>query len=133
FSKVIFADRHLVKQHASRAKLRARGITFAVAVVLLAVALGGWSWSYLGNRQLIAHVRADLDKAVKLQEGRVDLASRLEALELLQDRIEQLQGYRNARQWTVGLGLYQGEAIERKLREEYFNGVRQVMLRPVGQ
>ncbi len=133
FSKVIFADRHLVKQHASRTKLRARGITFAVAVGLLAVALGGWSWSYLGNRQLIAHVRADLDKAVKLQEDRVDLASRLEALELLQDRIEQLQGYRDTRPWAVGLGLYQGEAIERKLREEYFNGVRQVMLRPVAQ
>jgi len=133
FSKVIFADRHLVRQHASRAKVRARGITFVVAVAMLAVALGAWSWSYLGNRQLISNVRADLDKAVKLQEDRVDLASRLEALELLQDRIKQLQRYRDDRPLSVGLGLFQGEAIERKLRDEYFSGVRQVMLRPVAQ
>jgi type VI secretion system protein ImpL len=133
FSRVIFADRNLVKQFASRHKLRARAFTFAGAVLLLALALGGWSWSYLGNRQLVANVRADLDKAVKLQQDRVDLASRLEALELLQDRIEQLQSYRKSRPLDIGLGLYQGEEIERKLRHEYFSGVRQVMLMPVSQ
>lgn len=133
FSRVIFADRNLVKQYASRGKQRARAFTFAAAVGVLALALGGWSWSYLGNRQLVDNVRADLDKAIKLQKDRVDLASRLEALELLQDRIEQLQTYRDGRPLSIGLGLYQGEAIERKLREEYFNGVRQVMLVPVGQ
>jgi len=133
FSRVIFADRNLVRQYASRSKLRARGVTFGVAVALLALALGGWSWSYLGNRQLLANVRADLDKAVKLQHDRVDLASRIEALELLQDRIEQLQTFRERRPLAIGLGLYQGEAIERKLRDEYFAGVRQVMLQPVSQ
>ena len=45
----------------------------------------------MGNRQLVNNVRADLDKAAKLQKDRTDLASRLEALEVLQDRIEQLQ------------------------------------------
>jgi len=133
FSRVIFSDRNLVKQYASRRKLRARSLTFAVAVGLLALALGGWSWSYLGNRQLVNNVQADLDKAVKLQQDRVDLESRLEALALLQDRIEQLHGYRESRPLTIGLGLYQGDAIERKLRDEYFNGVRQVMLEPVSQ
>ena len=133
FSQVIFPDRHLVKQYASRAKLRARGLTFAGAVGVLALSLAGWTWSYLGNRQLLENVRADLDKAVKLQQDRVDLASRLEALELLQDRIEQLRRYRDARPLTIGLGLYQGDAIERKLREEYFNGVRQAMLQPVSR
>ena len=133
FSKVIFADRNLVKQYMSRGKQRARTVAFAVAVVALAAALGGWTWSYLGNRQLMANVQADLDKVVLIQKDRADLASRLEALEVLQDRIEQLQGYRDGRPLAISLGLYQGEAIEKKLRQEYFSGVRQIMLEPVAQ
>ena len=133
FSKVIFADRNLVKQYMSRGKHRARTVAFAVAVVALAAALGGWTWSYLGNRQLMANVQADLDKVVHMQKDRSDLASRLEALEVLQDRIEQLQGYRDGRPLAISLGLYQGEAIESKLRQEYFSGVRQIMVEPVAQ
>ncbi len=133
FSKVIFADRNLVKQYMSRGKHQARTVAFAVAVVALAAALGGWTWSYLGNRQLMANVQADLDKVVHVQKDRADLASRLEALEVLQDRIEQLQGYREGRPLAISLGLYQGEAIESKLRQEYFSGVRQIMIEPVAQ
>jgi type VI secretion system protein ImpL len=133
FSRVIFADRNLVKQYASRGKLRARAITFAAAVAGLALALGGWTYAYLGNRQLMDNVRADLDKAVKLQQESIDLESRLDALEVLQDRIEQLAGYRDGKPLAIGLGLYQGDAIEAKLREEYFAGVQQVMLQPVAQ
>lgn len=133
FSRVIFADRQLVKQYASRGKNRMRAIGFAVAVGVLALALGGWSWSYLGNRRLVANVRADLDKALKLQRDRVDLASRLEALEVLQDRIEQLQSFHDSRPISVGLGLYQGDAVEARLRAEYFGGMRQIMLQPVAQ
>jgi len=47
--------------------------------LLLGAALAGWTWSYVGNRQLVANVQADLAKAIKLQEGRIDLQSRLEA------------------------------------------------------
>jgi type VI secretion system protein ImpL len=133
FSRVVFADRNLVRQHTSRGKMQARAATFAVAVAVLAVAVGLWSWSYVGNRQLMANVQADLDKAVKLQADRVDLASRLEALEVLQDRIEQLSAWQEARPFSVGLGLYQGETIERRLRDEYFKGVQQVMVAPVAQ
>ncbi len=133
FSRVIFADRNLVKQYASRAKLRARTATFAAAVLALALALGGWTWAYLGNRQLSANVQADLDKAIAVQRDRSDLASRIEALEVLQDRIEQLDGYRASRPVTIGLGLYQGEAIDAKLRQEYFDGVKQIMVQPVAQ
>lgn len=93
--------------------------------------LGGWSWSYLGNRQLVANVEADLSKVVRLQAQRLDLQSRLEALEILQDRIEQLEAYREQRPWSLRMGLYQGELLERKLREEYFAGARHVMLEPV--
>ena len=133
FSRVVFADRDLVRQHASRAKVQARTFGFAGGVLALAVLLACWSWSYVGNRQLVASVQADLDKAVRIQDGRVDLASRMEALELLQNRIEELDAWREHKPLSVSMGLYQGDAIERKLRQEYFNGVRRVMLEPVAQ
>lgn len=133
FSRVIFGDRDLVRQYASRRKLQWRMVALGVGVVALAAALGAWSWAYMGNRQLMANVQADLDKAVKLQAEQSDLASRLQALILLQDRIEQLARYRQTPPLGLSLGLYQGDTIERKLREEYFAGIRQVMLQPVAQ
>jgi type VI secretion system protein ImpL len=133
FSKVIFADRNLVRQYASRGKLRARAVTFGIAVLVLALALGGWSWSYFGNRQLMADVRADLDHVANLQKTQTDLASRLQALDVLQNRIEQLGAWREHHPAAVGLGLYQGDEIEEKLRAEYFGGIKQVMLQPVAQ
>lgn len=131
FSKVIFADKNLVRQYTSKTKLRLRALTFGLAVLTLAVALAGWGAAYIGNRQLVEGATADLDKAQKLQADRVDLASRLEAMDVLQDRIRQLEKWREDRPWSVSLGLYQGDAIERKLREEYFQGVQQLMLDPV--
>ena len=131
FRKVIFADQHLVANYASRAKVRFKYAVFFTATMALGACLGGWSWSYLGNRQLVANVEADLNKVVRLQEQRLDLQSRLEALDILQDRIEQLEAYRTQRPWSLRMGLYQGELLERKLREEYFAGARHVMLEPV--
>jgi type VI secretion system protein ImpL len=131
FSKVIFADKNLVRQYTSKSKLRLRTVTFGLAVLALALALGGWGAAYMGNRQLMERVSADLDKAVKLQQERVDLASRLGAMDVLQDRIRQLEKWRADRPWSVSLGLYQGVAIEQKLRAEYFMGVQQLMLEPV--
>ncbi|ELX09834.1 type VI secretion system protein IcmF [Janthinobacterium sp. HH01] len=131
FRDVIFADKDLVSQYASKNKVRLTYAAFFAAAVLLGASLGGWSWSYLGNRQLVSNVQADLDKVIKLQARRLDLQSRLEALEILQDRIEQLDKYRTERPWSLRMGLYQGELLERKLREEYFAGMREVMLKPV--
>lgn len=133
FRKVIFADRDLVAQYASPTKTRMRYAAFFAATALVGLALGGWSWSYMGNRQLVANVQADLDQAVKVQEQKVDLESRFLALQILQDRIEQLQKYREDRPLGLSLGLYQGEILERKLREEYFSGVREILLKPVTQ
>jgi type VI secretion system protein ImpL len=130
FSKVIFADRNLVQQYTSRNKLRWRYAAFFGGALLLGAALSGWTWSYVGNRQLVANVQADLAKAIKLQEGRIDLQSRLEALEIVQDRVEQLQRYREERPWSLTLGLYQGQAVEEKLRAEYLAGLQEVMLKP---
>ena len=132
FRKVIFADRELVARYTSPTSARLKYGAFFAATVLLGCSLGLWSWSYMGNRQLVANVQADLDKVVRLQAKRTDLQSRLEALEILQDRIEQLQKYRDSKPWMLGFGLYQGGALERKLRDEFYGGVREVMLAPVG-
>lgn len=131
FSKVIFADRALVRQYASRTRMRLRAAAFAGSVVVFGLVLGALAWSYVSNERLVSHVEADLAKAVKVQEGRQDLASRFEALELMQDRIEQLERYDEDRPLGLGFGLYQGEALKQKLRHEYLQGVEQVMLKPV--
>lgn len=133
FRKVIFADRDLVKRYTNPAAARWKLGAFFAATVLLGCAMGGWSWSYMGNRQLVANVQSDLDKVVKLQAGRIDLQSRLEALDILQDRIEQLERHAGDQPWALGFGLYQGDALARKLRDEYFAGVRAVMVEPVAQ
>ncbi|GAB3375700.1 type VI secretion system membrane subunit TssM [Massilia agri] len=133
FRKVIFADKDLVAQYASPAKIRMRYAAFIACVAVAGLALGGWTWSTMNNRQLVANVEADLAQAARVQAKRVDLQSRFEALQILQDRIEQLERYREDRPLSLSLGLYQGDYLERKLREEYFSGVREVMLKPVGE
>jgi type VI secretion system protein ImpL len=131
FKNVIFEDKNLVAQYASRTRVRLRMGAFVAASLLLGATLAGWSWSYTGNRQLIASVQADLDKVVKLQEHRPDLQSRLEALEVLQDRIAQLLRLDREQSWQLGMGLGQRAALERKLCDEYFAGMREVLLLPV--
>lgn len=133
FSRVIFVDRKLVRQYSSRAKRRLRLAAFVGSVTVLGVCLGALTWSYVGNQRLVANVEADLDKAIKLQQNAIDLRSRLEALELLQDRLQQLQHYRNDRPLILGFGLFQGPRLEEKLRAEYFGGIRRLMLNPVAE
>lgn len=131
FRKVIFADRELVKRYTNPASARLKYAAFFAATIALGAALGGWSWSYMGNQQLVANVQADLDKVMRMQDKRIDLQSRLEALDILQDRIVQLDKYKEDQPLALSFGLYQGEKLERKLRDEYFAGVRAVMVEPV--
>ncbi|WP_151634768.1 type VI secretion system membrane subunit TssM [Noviherbaspirillum aerium] len=131
FSSVIFTDRQLVRQYASRRKLLFRQTMFYGGALALGLLIAAWTWSYHTNRQYLRNIQADLDKAVKTQAIKTDLGSRLEALEILQDRLEQLYQYRRDKPLPLGFGLYQGERIEHKLRGEYMAGLRQVMLAPV--
>ncbi len=131
FRKVVFADRQLVRQYSSRSRTRKRSVAFVGTALLLGASLAGWAWSYTNNQQLVSNVQADLRQAQDIQKDRIDLQSRLEALQVIQDRLGQLQKYRDDHPLMLGLGLYQGTALEAKLRHEYFQGMRQVMLAPV--
>ena len=131
FSKIIFADRALVRQHISRRKRQLRMGVFFSSVALLALLLGGWTWSYFSNQRLINNVKADMQHISKIQAGKTDLASRLDALVILQDRLEQLREFNESTPMSLGMGLYQGDKLEKKLREEYFYGVGEVLLKPV--
>ena len=131
FSKVVFADSGLVRQHSTRRKRQLRLAAFFGGVAILASLLGGWTWSYFNNQKLLSNVEADLQKVVKLQEGKIDLASRFESMLILQDRIEQLRRFREETPISLGLGLYQGDKLETKLRNEYFHGINELLLKPV--
>ncbi|OWT69110.1 MULTISPECIES: type VI secretion system membrane subunit TssM [unclassified Achromobacter] len=131
FSNVIFSDKKLVRQHASPGKVRMRYLGFFGLVLVLGLVLGGWTWSYMGNRQLASNVQADMDKVVRMQQEGSDLQSRLEAMQILQDRIEQLDRYATSRPVSLGLGLYQGDELRHRLLQEYYAGLNQIMLMPV--
>ncbi len=133
FSRVIFADRDLVRQHHSKSKLRWRQAVVLASVATLGLCLALWTWSYANNRQWVANIQRDLDQVVRMQAASPDLASRLEALLILQDRLIQVQAVNRERPWALSFGLGQGPQIEELLRREYFHGVREVMLKPVAQ
>lgn len=133
FRKVIFADKQLVRQYSSKQKRHSRYAMLVGAAVALSLVMGGWAWSYTNNRQLVANVQADLNKAIGVQKDNAGLQSRMQALLIIQDRLQQLQSYRKDHPMMLGLGLYQGNTIEAKLRQEYFAGMQQVMLDPVSQ
>lgn len=131
FSKVIFADKNLVRQFASRTTQRARLVAFLASAAALSLAMSLWTWSYISNEKLLTNVRADLDRVVAVQRNQQDIGSRMEALEILQDRIQQLQAFRDSKPLSLGLGLYQGNDLEQHLRHEYFAGMRALLLNPV--
>src|SRR5699024_5809438 len=133
FRKVIFADKQLVRQYSSKQQRQTRFVALVGTALALSLIMAGWTWSYTNNRQLVANVEADLKSAVAIQQEQVDLSSRLKALLILQDRLQQLKTYRNNHPMMLGLVLYQGKNIEKQLREQYFKGMQQIMLTPVTQ
>ncbi|WP_314885905.1 type VI secretion system membrane subunit TssM, partial [Psychrobacter immobilis] len=109
FSKVILKDKHLVKQHKNRHKRSHRALATLAAVVTLCAAVGLWTWSYANNKQLTERVVADLQQVAALQKNsNGDLQSQLESLNILQSRIEQLEGYEDDKPLSLSFGLYQG-------------------------
>jgi type VI secretion system protein ImpL len=134
FSKVILADRHLVRQHANRDRRQRRHILFLVTLLSAGVLLSLWTWSYMNNQQLVQRVSADLAQVKRIQgAGQGDMPSQLKSLEILQDRLEQLDQYDHDRPWSLRFGLYQGNELKAKVRQEYLFGIKEIMLKPVSE
>jgi type VI secretion system protein ImpL len=134
FSKVILADRHLVRQHANRDRRQRRNILFLITLFSAGILLSLWTWSYMNNQQLVQRVAADLAQVKRIQQsGQGDMPSQLKSLEILQDRLEQLDQYDQDRPWSLRFGLYQGEQLKLKLRQEYLQGIKEIMLKPVSE
>ena len=130
FSEVILKDKNLVKQHINPANKRKRFLAFIASLMAVSIILGGWLWSYRNNQQLITDVQADLNKVVQMENQSQSLTTQLDALLILQNRLQQLEELNNQYFVKFGLGLYQGDKLYDKLKVEYLNGVKQIILLP---
>ncbi|OTG63797.1 type VI secretion system membrane subunit TssM [Acinetobacter silvestris] len=134
FSDVILKDKNLVKQHINPAKKRQHYLAFIATLLGVSIILGLWVWSYRNNQQLIADVQADLNKVVQMdQASGQELSTQLDALLILQQRLEQLDDFDQHRPLKFSFGLYHGNELRDKLKREYLNGVKQVVLAPTQQ
>ncbi|TCB70466.1 type VI secretion system membrane subunit TssM [Acinetobacter sp. ANC 4216] len=134
FSDVILKDQHLVKQHINPKRKKQRHVAFMAALLGISIILSLWIWSYRNNQQLIADVQADLDKVVHLQkQSGQQLSTQLDALLILQERMQQLDQFEQNQPIRFGFGLYQGDTLREKLQSEYLAGIRQLLLQPTQQ
>ncbi|TDR70277.1 type VI secretion system membrane subunit TssM [Paludibacterium purpuratum] len=133
FREVIFPDQHLMSNQGAPQRRPWRLAGMAAGLLSLCVICGLWTWSYIGNQDLLQRLAADRVAAHKLAASG-ELHDRLAALIMVQKDLEELQSYRNnGAPWQLGMGLYQGREVETSLRREYFAGLKDVMLSPVRQ
>ena len=134
FSEVILKDKNLVKQHINPAKKRQRYLAFIATLLGVSIILGLWVWSYRNNQQLIVDLQADLNKVVQMEQASgQELSTQLDALLILQQRLEQLDDFDRHRPLKFSFGLYQGNALRDQLKAEYLKGVKQIVLAPTQQ
>ncbi|BAL96558.1 type VI secretion system membrane subunit TssM [Rubrivivax gelatinosus] len=127
FARVLGADRGLVRRQISPRRRRLQRAGYALALVAVAGTLGALSAAYLEERRLVARTATELLQASASQRSAEDLGSRLQALEGLQRQLQAL-----AAEPGLGLGLQQRGALERRLRADYYAGLKVLMLDPVG-
>jgi type VI secretion system protein ImpL len=131
FSEVILKDKNLVKQHINPGKKRQRYLAFIASLLGVSLILGLWVWSYRNNQQLIQDVQSDLQKVVQMENASgQELATQLDALLILQSRLQQLDDFDEDRPLKFSFGMYQGNDLREKLKKEYLNGVKQIVLKP---
>lgn len=134
FSDIILKDKNLVKQHINPAKKRQRYLAFIASLLGVAIILAVWVWSYRNNQQFIIDVQADLDKVVQMEKASGnELSTQLDALLILQNRLQQLDDFDQHRPLKFSFGLYQGNELREKLKVEYLKGIKQIVLQPTQQ
>jgi len=133
FREVIFPDQHLMSSQPQRHNRRWRIAGMVAGLLTLSIFTGLWTWSFIGNQQLLEQISDNRIQARRLATSG-ELYDQLKSLTVLQKSLEELQAYRkNGSPWQISIGLYQGEAVEQSLRKEYFAGLKEIMLKPVQQ
>jgi type VI secretion system protein ImpL len=130
FRQVIFADAKLVRQVRTRSSRRKRTVLAVAGCLGFGLLFAVFASAYRANQQLIRNVAADFAEVKRLQAGRIDLKSRLDAMLVLQDRLQQLLAYREHAPLAFW-PLYTGDPLLDAVRREYFAGIRQLMVTPV--
>lgn len=131
FRQVIFPDQYLAVSKAQPQRNRAKAIGLLSGLAVLGLLAGLWTLSYVKNQRLIKDFSSDqLACRDFLRQGQ--LPDRLGALQMLQLRLEQLQGWKlEGRPMSYGWGLYKGDKLEGSLKRDYYRGIRDLMLIPV--
>jgi type VI secretion system protein ImpL len=130
FRQVVFADSRLVRQVRTRSSRRRRTGLAVAGCLGIGLLFAAFASAYRTNQQLIRNVAADFVEVKRLQADRIDLKSRLDAMLVLQDRLQQLVAYRD-RSPIAFWPLYSGDKLLDAVRREYFAGMRQLMVTPV--
>lgn len=130
FKQVIFPDQYLVGMAKSRHD-RMRIVGLAAGLLLLTIAVGIWTLSFVMNQKLIREAASEKQECMQaIRSG--SIPEKLGAMQLLQVRIEQLQAWsKKSRPLSYGWGLYRGKDIEESLLKEYFQGIQNLLLGPV--
>ncbi len=142
FHRVLLRDRDVAaawQSHQRQPRPWREAAAAAACLALLALTLGV-IFSYLSNRDLIRRA-AESGQAVErlVQENKQkdpsartpnDIASELRALDDLRQQLVELDEYDKSRPFSLGFGLYSGDAIRPYLRNIYFEQVYQHLLKP---
>jgi type VI secretion system protein ImpL len=136
FTKIVFPDQNLART-SLRIQRRRRVFHYATLAGSVAGALlllAGLTASYFGNRTL-ARATAEAVEGARAVNWAAppDPAAALQTLEKLRSRLERIDQYDRgapSRPLTLGLGLYQGDALLGATRKTYLAAVRDFLVRP---
>lgn len=135
FTRVIFHEAGLAG-HSEARELRLRRLSMALAIgsaALGALLLAGWTYSYFENRGgLVAANQATVIAAKELQgvgaPGLGDLPVLLDALDAMRKIPLAVHNPVDNSPILMGLGLYQGKAVEERVSERYRTILQQSLM-----
>lgn len=135
FTRVIFREAGLAG-HSEAREQRLRRLSLALAIgsaALGALLLAGWTYSYFGNRGgLVAANQATVSAAKELQgvgaPALGDLPVLLDALDAIRKIPLAVHDPVDSPPMSMGLGLYQGRAVDERVSERYRALLQQALM-----
>ncbi|WFF43386.1 type VI secretion system membrane subunit TssM [Salinicola endophyticus] len=136
FRQVIIADRHLAGLYSSDVRGKRRKLRWGLAAAALGiVACTLWITSAVRNHGEIEAMSHTFAEAAAEDDQQPTQYARWHSLDALRDWGSHYyqREHGDGVPWSMGWGLYQGDAIDPAIREHYFDRLRTVMLEPVEQ